>query len=71
MASSVAEPVLVVIAFASGRHVESAVGAIMAFADDFLKRQKDHQEHKEKVRAAAAANSPPGIHWKFYGPVRS
>jgi hypothetical protein len=41
VASSVAVPVLVVIAFASGLMSESAVGAIMTFADDFLKQQKE------------------------------
>jgi len=52
VASSVAEPVLVVIAFASGLMSESAVGAIMTFADDFLKQQKEHKN--EAVPAVVA-----------------
>jgi hypothetical protein len=44
--------VLVVIAFASGLMSESAVGAIMTFADDFLERQKAAQ--KDNPAAAAA-----------------
>lgn len=40
IASSVAEPVLVVIAFASGLMSNAAVGAIMAFADNVLEKAR-------------------------------
>ena len=50
VASSVAEPVLVVIAFASGLMSESAVGAIMTFADDFLKQQKEQSAEAVPVK---------------------
>jgi hypothetical protein len=61
VASSVAEPVLVVIAFASGLMSESAVGAIMAFADDFLKRQKERKRHAHQRRGEHAAATHPTV----------